>query len=185
MDPNELLAALAERKEAALEEAGKRYGPYIRKIAFEILHNEEDTKEVENDVLLKLWQQTERSLPKDLKAFLGMLSRQTAIDRLRTISAKRRGSLVYHEALEELAEVLPAEKESDPADALALHDALDAFLESLPRRARQLFLCRYWYAMSLKECADAFGMRLGAVKTALHRDRRKLKAFLEKEDITL
>ena len=185
MDPKELLQALVRREEAALTETAARYGPYIRKIAFGILRDNEDAQEVENDVLLRLWERTLHEAPADLKAYLGMLSRQCAIDRLRSKSAARRGGGGYAAALEELEEALPDPAGADPLEALALRNALDGFLRSLGRRDRQLFLCRYWYAMSLQECAEAFRMSGSAVKTALHRNRKRLKAYLEREEIRI
>ena len=185
MTLQEMRDALARRDESVLRPIAERYGPYIRKIAFGILHSEEDAEETENDVYLKLWKETEKAVPTDLKAFLGMLSRQTAVDRLRAAAAKRRGSREYELALDELAEVIPDEKAGDPADRIALKAAVSGFLKSLPKRDKGLFLCRYWYAMSIRECADAFGMRENAVRTALHRDRNRFRAYLEKEDISI
>ena len=134
---------------------------------------------------MTLWQRLATERPASLKDFIGMISRQEAIDRLRKISAKRRGGGAVTEALDELEETIPAGAGSDPADQAALQDCLNRFLGSLSRRHRRLFLCRYWYGMTVKECAESFGMSESAVKTALHRDRLRLKEFLEKEDIIL
>ena len=177
-----LLAAYRAQNEEALQLTRDAYGRYIRKTAFSILHSEEDAKEVENEVLLKLWQHPETDEVTDLKSYIGQLSRRAAIDKLRQTGAKRRGGSEYGLALEELEECLPAEND-DPLEALAIRQALDGFLRSLPRKHRQLFLCRYWYAMSVRECSDAFGMSEGAVKTALHRLREQLRTVLEREDI--
>ena len=185
MNQKEMAEALARREEAVLERLKARYGPYIRKIAFGILHDEADTEEVENDVYLKLWRESEAGLPTDLKLALSIYARQLAIDRLRAISAKRRGSREYEPALDELSEVLEDPKNGDPADRLALKEAMSSFLKRLSKRDRQLFICRYWYAMSIRECTDAFEMNDSAVKTSLHRLRMKLKAHLEKEGIIL
>ena len=185
MNQKEMAEALARREEAVLEPLKARYGPYIRKIAFGILHDETDTEEIENDVYLKLWRESEDGLPVDLKQAVGLFARQLAVDRLRAVSAKRRGSREYELALDELSEVLEDPKYGDPADRIALKEAVSGFLNSLSKRDRQLFVCRYWYAMSIRECADAFEMNVSAVKTARHRLRRRMKAHLEKEGIIL
>ncbi len=185
MNSGETGKAPAERDEAALSAAMVRYGPYVRKIAFSILHSEEEAEEVQNDVWMKLWKGSAKALPADLKGWLGMVTRQTAIDRLRILSAERRGRGEHAEALEELGEILSDPSQSDPAERLALKDAMSGFLRSLPKREKQLFLCRYWYAMSIAECAEAFHKGESAVKTSLHRTRKKLKAWLEKEGIIL
>ena len=185
MNPKEIKAALIRRDEAVLEAVKRRYGAYIRKTAFAVLRSEQDAEEVENTVYLKMWRSEAEALPGDLKGYLGMLSRQTAIDQLRRISAARRGSREYETALDELSEVLPDPGNGDPADRLALKEAMSAFLKSLRARDRQLFLCRYWYAMSIRECTETFGMKESAVKTALHRTREKLREQLKNEGIPL
>ena len=185
MNPKEIKAALIRRDEAVLEAVKRRYGAYIRKTAFAVLRSEQDAEEVENTVYLKMWRSEAEALPEDLKGYLGMLSRQTAIDQLRRISAARRGSREYETALDELSEVLPDPGNGDPADRLALKEAMSAFLKSLRARDRQLFLCRYWYAMSIRECMENFGMKESAVKTALHRMREKLREQLKNEGIPL
>ena len=182
---SEILSLLKDRQEEGLKLMEAAYGPYIRKTAFGILRSEEDAREVENDVYLRLWNQTEKETVTDLKAWTGTVSRRLAIDNLRARSALRREGAGYGEALEELAEVLPDSGASDPADALALQNALDGFLRSLPLKQRQLFLCRYWYGMSLKECREAFGMKESAVKTSLMRSREKLKDHLRQEEIQI
>ena len=183
MDEERILEAFRARDEEALSATRERYGPYIRKITRDILREEEEAAEAENDVYFTLWQRLEQEQPASLKNFIGMISRQTAIDRLRKISAVRRGGGAFREALEELEETIPAGASPDPADQIALRDCLNCFLYSLSRKRRRLFLCRYWLGMSVKECADSFGMSESAVKTALHRDREKLKTFLEKEEL--
>ena len=185
MNQKEMRDALAARDETALKLIAARYGPYIRKIAFGILHSEEDAEEVENDVYLKLWRESENGLPADVKQALGLYARQIAIDRLRIISAARRGSREYALALEELSEVLEDTKNRDPADRIALKDAMSGFLKGLPQRDRQLFVCRYWYAMSLGECVKAFRVKESTVKTTLHRLQKKLREHLEKEGIII
>ena len=44
MNPEEITSALARRDETALQAVEQRYGPYIRKIAFDILQSMEDAK---------------------------------------------------------------------------------------------------------------------------------------------
>ena len=179
-----LLAAYRTQNEEALQLTRDAYGRYIRRTAFAILHSEEDAEEVENEVLLKLWQHPVTDKVTDLKSYIGQISRRMAIDKLRQAGAKRRSRGEYDLALEELEECLPAEG-GDPLETLAIRHALDSFLRSLRRKQRRLFLCRYWYAMSVRECADAFGMSEGAVKTSLHRLREQLRSVLEREDIEI
>lgn len=58
-----------------------------------------------------------------------------------------------------------------------------AFLESLPKDSRLIFLRRYWYLDTIAEIAQRYGMTESKVKMQLSRTKEKLRVFLEKEDI--
>ena len=49
MDDKQILDLYWERSEAAISETSKKYGKYSRYIAFNILHNDEDSEECVND----------------------------------------------------------------------------------------------------------------------------------------
>jgi RNA polymerase sigma-70 factor (ECF subfamily) len=56
--------------------------------------------------------------------------------------------------------------------------AIDAFLDTLPRDKRSIFICRYWYTDSVSEIADRHGMKAGAVSMTLRRLRASLHDYL-------
>ena len=58
---------------------------------------------------------------------------------------------------------------------------LNAFLRDASKDKREIFLMRYWYFMPVHEIASRRRMTVGAVKVALHRMRKDLRAYLEKE----
>ena len=60
---------------------------------------------------------------------------------------------------------------------------LNTFLESISLESRLIFLRRYWFADSIEEIAARYRISQSKVKTQLHRTRRKLQLFLEKEGI--
>ena len=70
-------------------------------------------------------------------------------------------------------------------EAVELSRLLDRFLRELPRKDCCIFMRRYWYVDTLEEIAGRYGMALGTVKSSLFRSRKKLKAYLEKEGITI
>ena len=75
------------------------------------------------------------------------------------------------------------ESPADRAEAEVLRSALSAFLRTLPERQRQVFLARYFYALPLSGIAALFSMRENTVKTTLHRTRRRLRDYLEQEEL--
>lgn len=60
---------------------------------------------------------------------------------------------------------------------------IDAFLQTLSREERRVFLCRYWYFDSITEIAERFGFGQSKVKMMLLRTRGKLLAQLEREEM--
>ena len=56
--------------------------------------------------------------------------------------------------------------------------AIDTFLDGLPKRQRQLFVCRYWYFDSVTDLAARFQMTENHVSVTLRRIREKLRRNL-------
>ena len=60
---------------------------------------------------------------------------------------------------------------------------LNAFLESLPKETRMIFLRRYWHVDTIAEIAQRYGITQSKVKMQLSRTRAKLCTYLEQEGI--
>jgi RNA polymerase sigma-70 factor (ECF subfamily) len=87
-------------------------------------------------------------------------------------------------ALEELEFCVSAGDDVEEAVAARLlGERINTFLESLPRRERDLFLCRYYDLEDLETLAAAKGLSKAHAAVLLFRTRKKLKAFLEKEEL--
>ena len=175
MDDQMILLQFQLRSEQALVETRTRYGAYCRGIAMAILNDINDSAEVENDVLLKAWNTIPPQNPRSLRSYLGMPSRQLAIDRWRG----RKGEFAL--SLEELGEVIPSTDRR--VEQLDLRDALNDFLCSLPKKDRRIFLQRYWYASPIAQIAAEAGLREGAVKMRLSRMRERLRKYLEGKEL--
>ena len=184
MEDKKIVALFFSRDEAALSECEKKYGRYCMAIAERILGSEEDAKETVNDIYLRAWNEIPPKVPDDLCAYLGMICRSRALDMRKSQTRQKRGGEISDTALDELIECLPAEDEN-PVDAIALRDAMNAFLGRLSKRSRVVFMKRYFWFMTVSEIASTLGMSESAVKMTLSRVRDKLKTFLEKEGFTL
>ena len=171
------------RSETAIEETDRVYGRYFHSIAYRILRDDEDSKEVVNDTYIKAWDNIPPERPYNLKAFLGRITRQLSINRLEKNLAKKRGEGQYMLALDELSECI-SDSESD-FNSLELRDALNGFLHSLPDEARRVFIRRYWHMSSISEIARDFGMSESKVKSLLMRTREKLKKYLLREGFSI
>ena len=175
-----------DRSEAAIHETDRVYGAYFRNLAFVILQNREDAEETVNDAYWKTWKEIPPARPISLKAFLGRITRQLALNRLDWNTAQKRGGGQYALALEELAECIPSQNQDlDPAEESALRDMLNQFLRKLPSEPRAVFLRRYWHMQSIAEIAQALGMSQSKVKSMLLRTRNKLRRRLTEEGYVL
>ena len=182
MDDKIIIDLFFTRSEDAITAVSERYGAYCHAVANGILRNEGDSEECVNDAYLKLWNAIPPQIPQELKAFLAKTVRNTALDMLDKRSAQKRGGTEI--ALDELAEVLPSE-EPDMQTQIALSDAIGRFVSTLHTDARRIFLCRYWYFMSVGEIAQRWKVSESKVKMSLLRSRQKMKKYLEREGFTL
>lgn len=184
MDDNQIMELYWSRSEDAIAATSEKYGRYCHAIADHILGSREDSEECVNDAYLRLWNAIPPRRPEHLGAFLGAITRNLALDRYRSAGAEKRGAGQTAAVLEELERCAPAGGRSGRLDdALALTDALNRFLASLPPQTRRIFMGRYWYFHTIREIAAAYGLSEGKVKMTLLRTRRKLKAHLEKEEV--
>lgn len=181
MEDKKIVDLYFERSESAIAETEKKYGRYCYYIAYRILENDEDAKEIVNDTYLKTWKTIPPNRPNLLKSYVGMISRQLSLDRYEEYHTQKRGGQVRL-ILDELAECIPDNNSGeDIGDSVALRDALNRFVWSLPEKKRNVFVRRYWYSSSVAEIAEGYGMKESYVTVLLLRTRKKLKAFLHKE----
>ena len=93
-----------ERKESAIEQTEQHYGRYLQKIAYNILADWEDSKECVNDACLAAWRSIPPHRPKVLQSYLAKLTRQIAIDRLRSRKSIKRKASEYILSLSEMSD---------------------------------------------------------------------------------
>ena len=185
MEDKQIVDLYLTRSEAAIAETEKKYGRYCHYIAYQILCNNEDAKEVVNDTYLKIWNTIPPQRPDSLKPYVGMISRQLALNSYEEHHTQKRGSQVPL-VLDELSECIPDnDNGADMVEGIALSDALSRFLWTLPQRTRNIFVRRYFYMSPVAEIAKDFQMKETNVAMHLLRTRKKLEQFLKKEGFDL
>ena len=186
MDDAEILALYFARSEQAIRETQAKYGWYCSSIAYRILSSLEDSQECVSDTWLKAWDTIPPAKPENLQAYLGKITRNNALHRLRAANTKKRGRDTASIALSELDECVS--DGSTPEDDMIrkqLAESVNRFLGTLPREKRVVFVLRYWYMYSTKEIAGKMGMRENTVSSILFRLRKQLKTHLEQEGVAL
>lgn len=186
MTDEEILTLYWNREETAISATNEKFGPYCHRIAWNILVNEEDSQECLNDTWLKTWSSIPPQKPTIFSAFLGKITRNLAIDRVRKETADKRGNGAIHTVYEELEECIQGgvtpEQELEGKELAA---KISAFLWKCKKVDRDIFIRRYWYMDSLQKIEMIYGFSTSKVKSILHRMRRHLKEELKKEGYVL
>ena len=183
MDDNRIIDLYFLRDERAIERTEEKYGKLLNHIAYNILHDAEDSEECVNDTYMRAWQAMPPQRPSYLSAFLAKITRNLSINRY--LQNKSRRSIFSSDTiLEEMSECIP-DTSTSLSENVAIRDALNSFLSSLDETPRKMFVKRYFYMMSIKGIALEMKTSVSNVKVSLMRTREKLKTHLEKAGISL
>ena len=171
-DDQKIIELYCNRSENAIAETAGKYGRYCTSIAYGILKSREDAQECVSDAYLTAWNAIPPRHPADLGTYLGKITRNLSIDRLRTRS------------LEELEEVVVgSDSPENEAIRKELASSLNRFLGELTVQERYVFVRRYWYLDSLGDIAEKTGFSGSKVASMLFRLRGRLKKQLIKEEL--
>lgn len=182
VEDREIVELYWQRAEQALNETSRKYGGYLRRIAWNILQDDADAEECVNDAYLGAWNAIPPHRPDPLPVFLARITRHIALNRYAYRARPETGRRRRRPAGGDRGmSPRPSGGSALPGGEAAA--AFNAFLEGLPQKKRVIFVRRYWYGDAVADIAKAFGKREGTVKSMLFRDETGLKAFLEKEEM--
>ena len=173
-----------QRQSTAISETAAKYGAYCRTVAYNILSSAEDAEECVNDTYMSAWNAMPDKRPERLAPFLGKITRNHALSRMRGRARQKRGGGELALALEELDECVPSRSDVErEVEQRELAAALSSFIEGLPQPDRQVFVSRYWYLAPVDEIAEKFGFSRSKTASMLYRCRNKLRKFLVQEGL--
>lgn len=181
MKDSEIVTLYLSRSEAAIEESRSRYGQLIRHVIGGILHNAQDIEECENDTYMGAWQSIPPNRPRNLKAYLARIARNSACKRLEYLTAGKRSPEVML-SLDELGDCI-ADGSADELSDARLAEAINGFLGSLTPDKRKVFLLRYWQCCSVREIMERTGYSKSKTESVLYRTRNQFKEYLKKEGL--
>ena len=186
MNDNEIIDLFFARDPQAIQAAKDTYGGYCGYVVGNLLQNRQDREECLNDTWLHAWNAIPPSRPQHLGPFLGKITRNLALNRIRREQTQKRGGSVVQVAMEELSECIPAGGDTfDALEEKRLTQLLNTFLAGLPQEKRVAFVQRYYYGTSIMNLAGQLRCSESRVKSMLHRTRKQLRTFLEQEGIDL
>lgn len=185
MNDQEILTLFHERSEQAVSALSQKYGKVCQHMAGNFLDSASDAEECVNDAYLVVWNTVPPEQPESLLAYLLGILRNLCHRRLARETAGKRDDRL-DVSLDELVQCLPAgPAPQQTLDSLVIRDTLNAFLWSLPRFDRTIFLRRYYFQDSCRQIAKATGRTESAISTRLNRLKQRLKERLIKEGISV
>ena len=184
MEDEKILDLFWNREEAAIRETDAAYGRRLYGLANNILRSFQDAEECVNDTYLRTWDAIPPRRPGHFFGFLAAICRNLSLNRLDwREAAKRKAEVVA--LTEEMQQCIPDPGGDRQLEGKELGRVLNAFLASLPRESRMIFVRRYWYVDTVTQIAERYGISESKVKMRLSRTREKLRAYLEKEGVAV
>ena len=161
------------------EDAYKLHATRVRSAAQRVLADAAAAEDVAQEVFVRLWQRpalfdSERG---SLAAFLSVMARSRALDRLRADDARNRA----RDRLGELHVIAPP-PEDGPAEAVlrrAEHDQLVDALRRLPPAQRETVALAYGAELNSAEIASRMNVGRATARSRLRLGLGKLRADLE------
>lgn len=171
-----LFARIAERDEDALSALYDLTSRQLYGLLLRVVGDAATAEEVLFDLYVQVWRQAARyeAARGTPLAWLVMMARSRALDRLRSGRGEARDS----EPLEEAREAAPAASPEEEAAHSEMRRIVHAALVTLPPEQREVIELAYYQGMSQTEIASALGQPLGTVKSRARRAMIKLKGVL-------
>lgn len=184
MEDQEMIDLYFARNEDAIAHTAAAYGKRLFALAEHIVRNRQDAEENVSDTYWKAWNSIPPQRPKRFFAYLAKICRHLALDKLDWRNAANRKAEVVS-LTEEMEQCIPDTRPDAELESKELSLLLDGFLRTLSPENRMVFMRRYWYADSIAEIAERYGISVGAVQMRLNRTKEKLYTYLEKEGISI
>lgn len=185
MEDQDIIRLYLARDHQATRETQAKYGPLLQAAAARVLNDPQDREECVNDALLALWNTIPPQRPRSLAAYLTAITRNQALKRWEKLSAQKRNPAAVC-SLSELEDCVSGSQTlEDAVEADRLAAVLSDFVRQLSPDKRWIFLARYLEFHDIPAICQATGYSKSKVSTMLHRLRRQLREYLQKEDFAL
>ena len=183
MEDTQIIDLYWDRDQGAITATAGKYGGFLHTLSWNILRSHHDAEECVNDAYLGMWNAIPPQRPDPLLSFVCVLVRRYSIMRYRANTAMKRNS-AYDACMEEIENCIAAPGGvEDHYEAKVLARSIEAFLDTLSRENRVIFMRRYWYSDSYGDIAALMGMTEKNISVRLVRLRKQLRDHLVKQGV--
>ena len=184
MDDSDIIELYFARDEQAIRETDKKYGKLCRSIAYNILHNHEDTEECLNDMYNGVWNTIPPTRPVNFMSFVCAITRNLSLKKFQYLMRDKRAKTVLV-SLTDLEEILPDERIRSDISCEAIGRMISSFLRTQKEDARNVFVRKYYFFDSTEEIARRYAFTQSKVKSMLYHTRNKLRDYLIQEGVEI
>lgn len=177
-DDRQLIAALKNNEEKAIDEIYKRYWNRLLAIAYGHLKDKDDAEEAVQDVFTKLWQKRDLVKIDSLPNYLATAVKYTVFSILRR---KKRNEELGNETHPHLN----APYEEDKIYAIFLKDYINGLVEQLPDQPKIVFKMSRFEGKKISEIAEELNIAEKTVEAHLSKALKRLRLSLKNSGFVL
>ncbi len=158
------------------EEIVRTHSARVYRLAYRLTGNPHDAEDLTQEVFVRVFRSLSSYTPGTFEGWLHRITTNLFLD-----SARRRQRIRFEGLADEMAHRLPG-SEPTPAQAFDdshLDDDVQAALKALPPEYRAAVVLCDIEGFSYEEIAATLGVKLGTVRSRIHRGRAQLRSALE------
>ncbi len=172
------------REEKAIQETDKKYGQFLFRIAYNILHERLDCEECQNDTYLGVWNAIPPTRPTVFPAFITQIMRRIAINRYKEKASKKRIPSELTISMEDVNGTLHGDDSVAVKYEMAeVGKIINNYVRELSDRQRYIFIDRFYLAESVETIATDLSISVPAVYREIDKIKHSLKLYLEWNDV--
>lgn len=172
------------REEKAIQETDKKYGQFLFRIAYNILHERLDCEECQNDTYLGVWNAIPPTRPTVFPAFITQIMRRIAINRYKEKASKKRIPSELTISMEDVNGMLHGDDSVAVKYEMAeVGKIINNYVRELSDRQRYIFIDRFYLAESVETIATDLSISVPTVYREIDKIKHSLKLYLEWNDV--
>lgn len=184
IDDEQIIELYWQRNENAIQETDKKYGQFLFRIAYNILHDRLDCEECQNDTYLDVWKAIPPTRPTVFPAFITKIMRRIALDRYKEKTAKRRIPSEYTISMDDIKDTLHSNETVDSEYAAEeLGKIISDYVRSLTDRQRYIFIDRFYLAEPVETIAADLSISVSTIYREIENIKQGLKTYLERNEV--
>ena len=172
------------RDEKAIEFTDNKYGQFLYRIAYNILHDRLDCEECQNDTYHGIWNCIPPNRPDVFSVFISKIMRNIATMKYREKTRKKKipsEMMVCYEDLEDTLHSDASPETEYLAKELGRH--INDYLGSLTDRQQYIFVGRFYMGDKLEVIAEELNVNASTVHREIKKIKQGLKSHFERNGI--